>query len=130
MIMKYISILEKMATVLERNDHAFQQTLLNKLIARLRNGEKPSILITNDIWGGEGSITDCNLLSPNGPTQPSEKAKMDDKELNGLLAELSEHLLAEHLLVNEVIVKRLKHIGISCAESASRPEMARRIRNM
>lgn len=84
----YSSVLNRIGVLLKRNGYEFQSNAIDHLRSALEAGSPPSILVTNDIWGSYGSVTDCNLLSDSGP-QSRESAAIDQREFCSLISELA-----------------------------------------
>ena len=104
-----------MGLLIERNGHVFQKGLLDNLVSRLTEGESREILLSNDIWGGSGSVTDCNLLSEGGP-QPKESARIDELEFCSLVEDLAARMMSDGLAT-----ERVKQVGSVRAMWAKEP---------
>ena len=98
----YVSTLEALAAILARNGHAARSKVVGGLAGRINGGEPPSILLTTDIWGGSGSVTDCSILS--GPV-PSNKSLDDERQFCETLVALAD-LLAQDGLADSLVRSR------------------------
>src|SRR4051812_34479912 len=90
----YLQLLNRISLLLDRNGYAAESGLTARLVAALENGSPPSVLASNEIWGGSGSVTDCNLLSTSGP-QSKEAARLDHAEFCSLIARLAAKLKSD-----------------------------------
>jgi len=98
---KYFEILQRLALLLDRNGHSFQRGFIDRLLARLQNGEGLSVLTSNDIWGGSGSVTDCNLLS--STVQSRDLAEKDQREFLVLITHLARRLSDDGIATARVL---------------------------
>ena len=94
----------------------FQKGLLDNLVSRLTEGESREVLLSNDIWGGSGSVTDCNLLSEGGP-QSKENARIDEQEFCSLVEDLAERMSSDGFAT-----ERVKQVGSVHAMWAKQPQ--------
>lgn len=104
-IADYIQLLERIGLLIERNGCQFQKGILDNIILCLKEGQSRDMLVSNDIWGGSGSVTDCNLVSESSP-QSKESARTDEREFCSLIAELAERILSDGFAT-----ERVKQVG-------------------
>jgi hypothetical protein len=124
-IQKYVTILERLAVLLERNNCGLHVGMLKEMITKLRAGEPLTIMRdSNDIFGGMGSVNDCCLLPPWSP-QPQHEAERDQKEFKGLLADL-----AEQMCIDGIGNRRVRNVGIVEADMAGDHAKEARLRRI
>lgn len=68
---KIIDILSTMVKLLNQDDHGFQAGELREMIEQISSGKPLTILDTNALWGGPGSVVDCAFLHGSPPSQES-----------------------------------------------------------
>ncbi len=81
----YVSLLSSIAGLLVRNGNHHQAGVVNELAKQIASGRPLSVLDTNDVWGGAGSVVDCGFL--HGAT-PSDEAVANESGFGELVVRL------------------------------------------
>ena len=94
-VTQYRKILEEMVVILKRNGYPTEEAMLQEALNALRTDTSTFVeLVTGGgIWGGSGSVSDCNFrgLSAASPSQ----AKADQKRKYELLSSLASRLVRD-----------------------------------
>ncbi len=81
----YVSLLSSTAELLARNGNHHQASVLNELAEQIASGQSLSVLNTNDVWGGAGSVVDCSFLHG---AIPSDEAIANESRFGELVVRL------------------------------------------
>lgn len=91
----YRRILEEMAAILNRNGYPIEEAMVQDALEALRIDTSTFVgfVTGRSIWGGSGSVSDCNFrgLSAASPAQ----AQADQKRLDELLSSLARRLVRD-----------------------------------
>ncbi|MCS7090333.1 MAG: hypothetical protein RMN51_08515 [Verrucomicrobiota bacterium] len=100
----YVSLLSRMAQLLAENGDYHQAGILRDLAARIANGQSLSVLDTNDVWGGAGSVVDCSFLHG---ANPPDEAIANQHRFGELVVQLVD-LLEQDGVATDVMRSRRK----------------------
>ena len=94
-VAEYRQILEEMASILNRNGYPSEEAMLRDALGVLRTDTSTfvEIITGRSIWGGDGSVSDCNFhgFSATNPAQ----AHADQKRKYELLSSLARRLVRD-----------------------------------
>ncbi len=71
-------------------EHCYQGQLVEGLVTRIRSGEDISVIDSNDIWGGMGSVGDCSMFTGD---ESNEVKRKNELELCDLLIRVAELMI-------------------------------------
>lgn len=100
----YVSLLSSMAQLLAGNGNHHQADILNDLAERIESGQSLSVLDTNDVWGGAGSVVDCSFLHG---AKPSDEATANESRFGELIIQLVD-LLDQDGVATDLMKSRRK----------------------
>ncbi|MCX7180867.1 MAG: hypothetical protein NTX56_19570, partial [Proteobacteria bacterium] len=84
----YLDLANRIEALLDRNGYSAESELLRRIESAIKAGGPLSLLSSSDIWGGSGSVSDCNLLSEAGP-QSRQAAMEAHRDFCSLIAQLA-----------------------------------------
>lgn len=99
-----LTLLLSMAELLTRNHNHYQASVLNKLADNIASGQPLSVLNTNDVWGGAGSVVDCSFLHG---ASPSDEAVAEESRFGELVIRLVD-LLEQEGVATDLMKSRRK----------------------
>lgn len=98
----YLDLVSRIRTLLDRNGYSAESELLLRIESAIEEGGPLSLLSSSDIWGGSGSVSDCNLLSEAGP-QSRQAAMEDHRDFCSLIAQLAKAMLTDGIADPRVV---------------------------
>ncbi len=102
----YIEYISGIHKLLLRYGYTFQADLAGRMIEKFRRTEDPNCFVTNDLWGGMGSIIDC-VMNYEGLEIESEQVREDQRQFDSDLRCLAK-LLISNGLENKIILQRYR----------------------
>ena len=81
-------VLQSISELLLKYDNPYQVSVIKDIIEGFKLGGSEYDLAGNDVWGGSGSVVDCNLVSAGGGNVESLRDQREFYRLQIKLADL------------------------------------------